>query len=110
MANSAATERRQGRRYLVVGKAVVCTSWEVAEAELVNVGSGGLLAFSESSFPLGERVDVRFSIQGYPLEVQVKGRVVQTVAGLLGIGFLEEKDALDEVLLWLEADFTACLL
>ena len=29
------------------------------EAELVNVGSGGLLGFSDAALPLGERVDVR---------------------------------------------------
>jgi hypothetical protein len=59
---------------------------------------------------LGERVDVKFQVQDYPLEVHVKGRVVHTAIGLVGIGFLEEPEELDEVLLWLEAGFLACLI
>jgi len=110
MVHSVTTDRRQGRRYLVVGTAVIRTATEQVEAELVNVGSGGLLAFSDAALPLGERVDARFSVQDYPLEVQVKGRVVHTAVGLVGVGFLEEPEALDEILLWLEAGFLSCLL
>jgi hypothetical protein len=80
------------------------------EAELVNVGSGGMLAFSDAALPLGERVNVQFTVQDYPLQVRVKGRVVHTAVGLVGIGFLEEPEELEEVLLWLEAGFLACLI
>ena len=110
MVHSVTTDRRQGRRYLIVGKAIISTAKEQVEAELVNVGSGGMLAFCDSALPLGERVDVRFQVQDYPLDVEVKGRVVHTVVGLVGIGFLEEPESLDEVLLWLEAGFLACLI
>jgi hypothetical protein len=69
-----------------------------------------MLAFCDASLSLGERVDVRFTVEGYPLEVKVQGRVVHTAVGLIGIGFLDEPESLDEVLLWLEAGFMACLL
>ena len=110
MVHPATTDHHQGRRYLVLGTAVICNATEQVEAELVNVGAGGLLAFSDAALPLGERVDVRFSVQDYPLEVRVKGRVVHAAVGLLGIGFLEEPEALDEILVWLEAGFLSCLL
>jgi hypothetical protein len=95
---------------LVVGKVVIASKGAPVEAELVNVGSGGLLAFCDGSLSLGEPVEVRFQVQDYPLEVRVKGRVVHTAVGLVGVGFLEEPEELDEVLLWLEAGFLACLI
>ena len=110
MVHSVTTDRRQGRRYLIVGTAVISSTKERVEAELVNVGSGGMLAFCDAALPLGERVDVQFKVQDYPLDVKVKGRVVHTAIGLVGIGFLEEPESLDEVLLWLEAGFLACLI
>jgi hypothetical protein len=103
-------DRRQNRRYLVVGTAVIHTAAGQVEAELVNVGSGGLLAFSDASFPLGEHLDVRFSVQDQPIKVQVKGCVVHSAVGLVGIGFLEQPEILDEVLLRLEAGFLSSLL
>lgn len=110
MVHSVTTDRRQGRRYLVVGTVVICYPKGQLEAELVNIGAGGMLAFCDSTLPLGERVDVRFQVQDYPLEVRLKGRVVHAAIGLVGIGFLEEPEELDEVLLWLEAGFLACLI
>ena len=110
MVHSVTTDRRQGRRYLVVGTSVITTGKGSVPAELVNVGSGGLLAFCDGNLSLGERVEVQFKVQDYPLEVRVKGRVVHTAVGLVGIGFLEEPEELDEVLLWLEAGFLACLI
>ena len=110
MVHSNTGDRRQGRRYLIVGTAVIASSGHEFPAELVNVGSGGMLAFSDAPLALGERADVRFMVEGYPLEVQVKGRIMHTAVGLVGIGFLEEPESLDEVLLWLEAGFMACLL
>jgi PilZ domain len=110
MVHSVTTDRRQGRRYLIVGTVVISTAKEKFTAELVNIGSGGMLAFCDDALPLGERVDVQFKVQDYPLEVPVKGRVVHTAIGLVGVGFLEEPEELDEVLLWLEAGFLACLI
>jgi len=110
MVHSVSTDRRQGRRYLVVGTVDISSDKERIEAELVNVGAGGMLAFCDAPLPLGERVDVKFHVQDYPLDVRVKGRVMHTAVGLVGIGFLEEPEELDEVLLWLEAGFLACLI
>ncbi len=89
---------------------VISSDKEQVATELVNVGSGGMLVFSDAALPLGERVDVKFTVQNYPLEVRVEGRVVHTAVGLVGIGFLNEPEELDEVLLWLEAGFLACLI
>jgi hypothetical protein len=110
MVHSVTADRRKGRRYLVVGSAVISSDKMQVEAELVNVGSGGMLAFSDAALPLGERVNVQFTVQDYPLQVRVTGRVVHTAVGLVGIGFLEEPEELEEVLLWLEAGFLACLI
>ena len=110
MVHSVNNDRRQGKRYLVVGTAVIVTSRDQFPAELINVGSGGVLAFCDAALALEERVEVRFQVQDYPLEVSVPGRVVHSAVGLAGIGFLEEPEALDEVLLWLEAGFLACLI
>src|SRR5689334_18726041 len=62
MVHSVATDRRQGRRYLVVGMAVISTAKDVFQAELVNIGEGGMLAFCDAPLSLGERVDVRFQV------------------------------------------------
>jgi hypothetical protein len=111
MVYSGTEDRREGRRYLVVGKGTVTSlSGQEFSAELVNIGPGGMLAFCDGAPPLGEQVNLRFTIEGYPLEVQLVGRVVHTAVGLLGVAFLEEPEALDEVLLWLEANFLSCLL
>ena len=110
MVHSSTTDRRQGRRYLIVGAAVIRTLKGEFQGEMVNVGDGGMLAFCDAALSLGERVEVRFKVQDYPLEVKVQGRIVHTAIGLVGIGFLDEPDSLDEVLLWLEAGFMACLI
>ena len=110
MLHSVTTDRRQTRRYLVVGTAEILTAKGKHQGELVNLGSGGLLVFCDDPLLLGERAEVRFRVQEYPLEVTVKGRIVHTAIGLIGVGFTEEPEALDEVLLWLEAGFLACLI
>ena len=109
MVHSVTTDRRHGRRYLVVGTAVIKTDRGEFPAELVNIGPGGMLAFCDSALTLGERAEIRFQVQDYPLEVKVQGRVVHIAMGLIGVGFLDEPEELDEVLLWLEAGFLACL-
>lgn len=110
MLHSVTTDRRQHRRYLVTGKAVLNTpSGEIA-GELVDVGPGGLLLLSNATPPLGEPVEVRFTMEDYPLEVRAEGRVVHTDVAVVGIAFQEESESLEEVLLWLEAGFIAQLL
>jgi hypothetical protein len=110
MVDSATTAPRECRRYLVVGSVVLRIGRQKIEGELVNVGPGGMLVFCDAVPSLGERVDVRFTVQDYPLEIRVQGRIVHSAAGLVGIGFLDEPEALGEILLWLEAGFLACLL
>ncbi|HWP85473.1 MAG TPA: PilZ domain-containing protein [Terriglobia bacterium] len=103
-------DRRQGRRYLVVGTSVISTSEGQFQADLINLGAGGMLAFCDSSPALGEEAEVRLQLQDYPLEVQTRARVLHSAPGLVGLSFLEEAESLEEVLLWLEAGFLACLI
>ena len=110
MLHSVTTERRQHRRYLVEGKAVILSSTGRASADVVNLGRGGLLAFCKAPLSLDDPLEVRFEIQGYPLVIQCNGRVARKEPGVLGIQFDEEPPEIEEVLLWLEAEFLALLL
>jgi PilZ domain-containing protein len=110
MVHSGASDRRQGRRYLIVGTGIIRTARGEFQAELVNVGPGGMLAFCDAALALGERAEVCFSVQDYPLEVKIQGRIVHSAVGLVGISFLDQPESLDEVMLWLEAGFMACLI
>lgn len=110
MLHTVTTERRQHRRYLISGKAIMDTSLGRASGELVDVGQGGLLLFSDVTPPKGTGVAVYFIVQGYPLQVEANGKVVRSEAGTVGINFTDEPPELEEVLLWLEAGFMAALL
>ena len=110
MAQSEPISHRENSRYLVVGSAVIRSHQREVAGELVNVGPGGMLVFCDAALSLGDRIDVRFTVQDYPLEISVQGRIMHTAAGLVGIGFLEEPEALKEILLWLEAGFPVFLL
>ena len=110
MVHSSASERRQHRRYLVEGKAVVTTASGRFDAQLVDVGKGGVLLLAPSNaVTVGERVEVRFAIAGYPAEIEASGRVARTDTHAVGIAFAEVPAALDEAILWLEAGFMAAL-
>jgi len=111
MVHTVTTERRQHRRYLIEGKAVIRTSAGQWEGRLVDVGAGGILLLSRvASVRVGEPIEVRFAIEGYPLEIQAAGRVARTDSYAIGIVFAETPAELEEVLLWLEANFLAALI
>ena len=111
MIHSVTTERRQHRRYLVEGKSTSCTSAGQFTAELVDVGDGGALLLSRStSVTVGEPIEARFAIAGYPMEVQAKGRVARADTHVIGIAFTEPPPGLDELILWLEAGFLSTIL
>ena len=110
MVHSVTTERRQHRRHLVEGKAVISAPTGRFAAELVDVGKGGVLVLTQrDAVAVGEPVDFRFTIAGYPVEVLAKGRVARTDTHAVGIAFAEVPAELDEALLWLEAGFMAAL-
>ena len=109
MLHTVTIDRRQSKRYLVVGKAVLRMSRGNATGELVDVGRGGLQILMDAPPPVGESLWVHFAVQGYPLEVKSKGHVVRSEAGFVGIAFPEELPDLEEVLLWLEAGFLSAL-
>jgi hypothetical protein len=111
MVHSVTTERRQHKRYLIDGKAVIRTSSGQFRCELVDVGGGGLLLLCRSAkVTVGEPVDVRFAIAGWPIEIQASGRVARTDSNAIGIAFAEPPAELEEAILWLEASFLAALL
>ena len=110
MLHSVTTERRQHKRYLVKGKAVIRTVAGSFPGELVDVGAGGLLLFARAAVRVGDLLETRFAIEGYPIEFKVTGRVARTEPGVVGIAFAEAPPDLEEALLWLEAEFLAALL
>ena len=110
MVHTVTTERRQHRRYIVDGKAILRAASGQAPGSLVDVGAGGILILSRAAVAVGEPLDVIFSIQGYPLGIKAKGRVARTESGVIGIAFAETPPDLEEALLWLEAEFMAAFL
>ena len=110
MLHTVTTERRQHKRYLVNGKAVIRTAVGSFSGELVDVGAGGLLLFSRAAVCVGEPLETRFAIEGYPVEMKAKGRVARTEPGVVGIAFAETPPDLEEALLWLEAMFLTAML
>ena len=111
MVHSVTTERRQHRRYLVEGKAVIRTSSGQFRAEVVDVGAGGVLLLCRTpKVTVGEPIEVRFAIAGWPVEIQAAGRVARTDSNAIGIAFAETPAELEEALLWLEASFLAAML
>ena len=110
MVHSDTSERRQHRRHLVEGKAIVKTDSGKFQAQLVDLGRGGVLVLGPvNSVQVGEQVRVRFAMAGYPLEIEASGTVVRTEEHAIGISFTEVPVDLDEAILWLEAGFLATL-
>ena len=110
MLHTVTKDRRQHRRYLVKGTAVLNTSSGEIGGELVDVGPGGLLVLSHTTPATGEPVKALFTIDDYPFEVVAEGRVVHSDAGTVRVSFQDEPESMEEVLLWLEAGFFAQLL
>jgi len=111
MVHSVTTERRQHRRFLIEGKAIARTSSGQFRGEVVDIGAKGILLLSRTaSVVIGEPIEVRFAIAGWPVEIQAAGRVARTDSNAIGIAFAETPAELEEALLWLEASFLAALL
>ena len=105
------SERRQHKRYLVEGKAVVNASSGEIEAELVGLSRGGVLVFAPSnSVSVGEQINVRIAIAGYPVEIEATGQVSRIDTRAIGISFVDPPVELDDAALWLEAGFLSALL
>jgi len=110
MVHSDTSERRQHRRHLVEGRAIVKTATGKFPAQLVDLGRGGVLVLGPvNSVQVGEEVRVRFAMEGYPLEIEASGQVVRTEDHAVGVAFTEVPVDLDEAILWLEAGFFATL-
>ena len=110
MVHSTANERRQHRRYLTEGTAVVSAGSKEMAAQIVDVGKGGVLVLVPNhGLAVGEQVHVRVSIAGYPTEIPVSGRIARTDTHAIGISFSENPVELEEAVLWLEAEFLATM-
>ncbi|MGH9785507.1 MAG: PilZ domain-containing protein [Terriglobia bacterium] len=111
MVHSVTTEQRQHRRYLIEGKAIARTASGQFRGEVVDVGGGGILLLCRSAkVTVGEPIEVRFAIAGWPVEIQGAGRVARIDSNAIGIAFAETPAELEEAILWLEASFLAALL
>lgn len=110
MVHSTANDRRQHRRYLTEGKAVIAVGPKQLNAQIVDVGKGGALVLAPNhALTVGEQVEVRVAIAGYPASVSVSGRVARTDTHAIGISFSEIPVELEEAVLWLEAEFLATM-
>jgi hypothetical protein len=104
------SERRQHRRYLVEGKGLVQSPSREFPAQLVDIGKGGVLLLAGADLvAVGEQVRVRFVIDGYPVEIEARGRVARTDTHAIGIAFAEVPAEFDEAILWLEASFISTM-
>lgn len=110
MVHANSNERRQHRRHLVEGKAILKKASGNISAQLVDLGRGGALVLAPlNSVTVGEPVRIRFAMSGYPIEMEVSGKVVRTEDHAVGIAFTEVPVDLDEAILWLEAGFIATM-
>ena len=109
--HSETADRRQHKRYLVEGKAIIKRVSEKFPAQVVDIGRGGILVLASANrgITVGEEIRVRFALAGYPLEIEVGGKVVRTDTHAIGVAFTEVPVDLDEAILWLEANFLATL-
>ena len=103
-------DQRQYRRFLVNGVVSLEAGDNKIQAELLNIGAGGLLILTSAVLPKGMPVHARFIVKDYPLEVSVSGSVAHCNGSTMGLMFSEELEGLDEILLWLEASFMAAML
>ena len=99
-----APEKRHYKRYIVTGEVVLLTASEEFTGELVNVGMGGVLIFTNFSPPCGTNLTLRFVIHGYPTRCEAKGKVVRLQQGMLAVLFSEEALGLKKLLLSLHEE------
>ena len=95
--------------YIVTGKAEFRTPVWNSFGEVLTVNGGGLVIRSKEPAPMGTVLEIRFSFQGHPAEIQAKARVVRSERNMMEIAFLEETQDIQELNQWLEARFAAWL-
>ena len=100
----AVAERRRGVRYIVGGEVVFHTGSPESCGSLVNIGRHGMLVRTNVRVPEGTKLQVGFTVEGYPTAVQGPTQVVGANTDLLAMQFLDEPRARLQLLQWLEQE------
>ena len=93
---------RRHKRYIVSGSVVFRSSEGTTCGQLLNIAKGGLLAQTEAIHPWKAKLSLLFDVTGYPERFPIWGQVVRIDGSLLTINFLEEPEAIEYLLNWLE--------
>ena len=99
--------RRRYKRYIVTGPLAVQGPGGESRGTLLNVGQGGILVRSDTTFKEGADLSLTFQVAGYPETFAVQGRVVGTKADVLAFKFLTEPSGLDMLVRWLDLQHVA---
>lgn len=100
----AVAERRRGVRYIVGGEVIFHTGSPESCGVLVNIGRHGMLVRTNVRVPEGTKLQVGFTVEGYPMTVQGFSQVVGASTDLLAIKFLDEPGELRQLFQWLEQE------
>ena len=100
----AVAERRRSVRYIVGGEVVFHTGSPESCGALVNIGRYGMLVRTNVCVSEGTKLQVGFTVEGYPTTVRGLSQVVGAGTDLLAMKFLDEPPELSQLLQWLEQD------
>ena len=99
-------KKRAHKRYIVSGAAEIELDGCKILGRVVSVGAGGLLVYCDLTPPLGAKIAIEFSVNGFDegRPIIARGMVVWTQPGRVGVEFLEDPPGLIVLLLWLERE------
>ena len=100
----AVAERRRSVRYIVGGGVVFHTGSPESCGEVVNIGRYGMLVRTNVRVSEGTKLQVGFTVEGYPMAVQGTSQIVGANTDLLAMKFLAEPRELPQLLQWLEQE------
>jgi len=103
------TGKRKYKRFAVSGKAVLETPAGYLAGEITNLAAGGMLLHSDADLPIGQKIAIHFTIDGFPHSLAAEVLVVRAEPGFLGVQFVREVPGLLRVLFGLECPAVASL-
>ena len=98
----AVAERRRSVRYIVGGEVVFHTGSPESCGALVNIGRYGMLVRTNVCVSEGTKLQVGFTVDGYPMALQGPSQIVGANTDLLAMKFIVEPRELPQLLQWLE--------
>lgn len=104
MKTTAIPERRRSVRYIVGGKVIFPTGSPEFSGDLVNISPHGMLVRTKVCVPEGTKLQVGFTVAGYPVAFQASSQVVGAQPELLAMKFLDDPPELAQLLGWLERE------